>query len=63
MRILLAVLLSFIPFSVHAEYLGDLSANPYAPLRDWKKLVFFNQCAIPMGWWDMMKRNGLCNLR
>ena len=29
MRLLLAVLLSLIPITVHAEYLGDLSANPY----------------------------------
>ncbi len=29
MRILLAVLLSLIPFSVRAEDLGDLSANPF----------------------------------
>jgi len=29
MRILLAVLPSFIPFSVHAESLGELSASPY----------------------------------
>jgi hypothetical protein len=31
MRILLAVILSLIPFSAQAEYLGELSTNPYAP--------------------------------
>ena len=31
MRILLAVLLSLIPLTAHAEYLGELSVNPYPP--------------------------------
>ena len=31
MRMLLALLLSLIPFSVQAEYLGNLSANEYDP--------------------------------
>ena len=31
MRILLAVLLLLVPLTVQAEYLGELSENPYVP--------------------------------
>jgi hypothetical protein len=31
MKLLLASLLVFIPFTVHAEYLGNLSANEFDP--------------------------------
>ena len=51
MRILLAVLLSFIPFSVHAKYLGELSANPYAP----------DSTANPFGAGSPFKLDGINN--
>ena len=31
MSVWLGILLALVPFSVHAEYLGDLSANPFNP--------------------------------
>ena len=51
MWILLAVLLSLIPVSVQAEYLGELSANPYAP----------DSTANPFGAGSPFKPDGINN--
>ena len=51
MKLLLASLLVFIPFTLHAEDLGELSANPYNP----------NSTSNPFGAGSPFKPDGVNN--
>ena len=51
MRVLLTVLFVLIPFTIHAEYLGNLSANEYDP----------NSIANPFGAGSPYSSNSVTN--
>jgi hypothetical protein len=48
MRILLAVLLSLIPLTVQAEYLGDLSENDLNPDSIFNDIGVRHRCAAAL---------------